>query len=42
MFLVKVSKGLHKFLPKLCIALCDIVDIIVLVFWSVFQEVTKK
>ena len=42
MFLVKVFKGLHKFLFELCIALCDVVDVIVLVFWGVFQEVSKE
>ena len=42
MSLVKDSKGLHKFLLELCIALCDLVGVIVLVFWGVFQEVAKE
>ena len=42
MFLIKVSKSLHKFLLELCIALGDLINVIVLVFWSVIQEVAKE
>ena len=42
MYLVKVSKGLHKFFLELCIALCVFVGVIVLVFWGVLQEVAKE
>ena len=42
MFLVKISKSLHKFLLELCIALFDLIGVIVLVFWGVFQEIVKE
>ena len=42
MFLVKVFNGLHKFVLELCLALCDLISVIVLVFWGVLQEVAKE